>query len=122
MKIGWSDAGACETIVRAAERAGSVALGRGLGRSEDRQLLVRELLERLQLPAVIDADALFDLEPFDRIAPTVLTPHAGELARLLGVDPDWVGAHRLAAADLTNDLTEGRLNAIGLGYTKAAQA
>ena len=44
------------------------------------------LLERLDVPVVLDADALWELEPFARAAPTVLTPHAGELARLLGVD------------------------------------
>lgn len=98
VKIGWSDADAAETIVRAAERANALALGPGLGRGGQRQALVRELLERVQLPAVVDADALFGLELFDRTAPTVLTPHAGELARLLETDSDWVRAHRLAAA------------------------
>jgi hydroxyethylthiazole kinase-like uncharacterized protein yjeF len=53
---------------------------------------------RLAVPAVVDADALFGLEPVERDAPTVLTPHAGELARLLGVDSEWVAAHRLRAA------------------------
>ena len=33
--------------------------------------------------------------PFDRASPTVLTPHAGELARLLDADATWVGEHRL---------------------------
>ena len=47
---------------------------------------------------MVDADALFELEPFERAAPTVLTPHAGELGRLLGTDSEWVGAHRLEAA------------------------
>jgi hydroxyethylthiazole kinase-like uncharacterized protein yjeF len=47
---------------------------------------------------VVDADALFDLEPFRREAPTVLTPHAGELARLLETSSEWVDAHRLEAA------------------------
>ena len=103
VKVGWADADAAETIGRAAERAGSLAIGPGLGRSEERQLLVRELLERLQLPAVVDADALFGLEPFERDAPTVLTPHAGELARLLGTDSAWVEAHRLAAAQQAAD-------------------
>ena len=46
----------------------------------------------------MDADALFGLEPLERDAPTVLTPHAGELARLLETDSEWVGAHRLHAA------------------------
>ncbi len=98
VKIGWTDADGVETIVAAADRAGALALGPGLGRGAARQALVRELLERLDLPAVVDADALFDLEPFRREAPTVLTPHAGELARLLGTSSEWVDAHRLEAA------------------------
>ena len=50
------------------------------------------------LPVVVDADGLFGLEPVEREAPLVLTPHAGELARLLDTDSDWVAAHRLEAA------------------------
>jgi len=46
----------------------------------------------------VDADALDGLEPVERPAQTVLTPHAGELARLLEKGSDWVGAHRLEAA------------------------
>ena len=98
LKVGWRDADAAETIARAAERATALAIGPGLGRDDGRRALVRELLERLAIPAVVDADALFGLEPLERDAPTVLTPHAGELARLLDTDSDWVGAHRLAAA------------------------
>ena len=67
----------------AAERAGALALGPGLGRSDGRARSCATLLERVDLPAVVDADALFGLEPVERGAPTVLTPHAGELARLL---------------------------------------
>jgi NAD(P)H-hydrate epimerase len=58
---------------------------------------VRRLLAELELPAVVDADALFELEPEDWPAPRVLTPHTGELARLLGRVSAWVDAHRLAA-------------------------
>jgi hydroxyethylthiazole kinase-like uncharacterized protein yjeF len=46
---------------------------------------------------VVDADALFELEPEEWPAPRVLTPHAGELGRLLGQESDWVDAHRLEA-------------------------
>jgi ADP-dependent NAD(P)H-hydrate dehydratase / NAD(P)H-hydrate epimerase len=88
-----------EDVFDAAERMGAMALGPGLGRGDDRRALVRRLLEEVQLPAVVDADALHGLEPFERGAPTVLTPHAGELARLLGRESAWVGAHRLAALE-----------------------
>ena len=47
-----------------------------------------------ELPVVVDADACFGLEPFARDAPTVLTPHSGELARLLGA----IGLGRRAPA------------------------
>jgi ADP-dependent NAD(P)H-hydrate dehydratase / NAD(P)H-hydrate epimerase len=59
---------------------------------------VRALLRRLDLPVVIDADGLFGLGPVKRSFPTVLTPHSGELARLLDRDSDWVNANRLEAA------------------------
>lgn len=98
VKLAWNDDDALETIVAAAERATALALGPGLGRSPQRRALVRALLEQIDLPAVVDADALFELDPIERDAPTVLTPHAGELGRLLGRDSEWVGSYRLAAA------------------------
>jgi ADP-dependent NAD(P)H-hydrate dehydratase / NAD(P)H-hydrate epimerase len=87
-----------EDVWQAAERARSLALGPGLGRSDETKALVRRLLEETDLPAVVDADGLWELEPFRREAPTVLTPHSGELARLLGEDASSVDAHRLEAA------------------------
>jgi len=98
VKLGWSEEDAVEAILEAASRACAVAIGPGLGRGEARHTLVRELLGRVDLPAVVDADALFGLEPLERAAETILTPHAGELARLLGTESDWVDAHRLEAA------------------------
>jgi len=88
-----------EEVFDAVGRAGALAIGPGLGREDEQKALVRRLLEETGLPAVVDADALFGLEPFSRSAPTVLTPHSGELARLLGVESSWVDAHRLAALD-----------------------
>ena len=98
VKLAWNDADAVETLTTAAERARALAVGPGLGRSDARRALVRELLERIDLPAVVDADGLFGLEPAVRSAATVLTPHSGELARLLERDASWVDAHRLEAA------------------------
>jgi ADP-dependent NAD(P)H-hydrate dehydratase / NAD(P)H-hydrate epimerase len=71
-------------VFEAAERASAVALGPGLGRSDEARELVDRVLRELERPVVVDADALHGLKPIGRSAPTVLTPHAGELARLLG--------------------------------------
>jgi ADP-dependent NAD(P)H-hydrate dehydratase / NAD(P)H-hydrate epimerase len=84
-------------VDRLAERASAVAVGPGLGRGDEERALVRRLLRGLELPVVVDADALFELEPADWPAPRVLTPHAGELGRLLGRGSEWVDAHRLDA-------------------------
>jgi NAD(P)H-hydrate epimerase len=91
----WADAEG--TLAADVERASALALGPGLGRSDEARRLVRALLERSSLPAVVDADGLFSLEPVRREAPLVLTPHAGELGRLLETDSTWVSAHRLEA-------------------------
>ncbi len=81
----------------AAERATALAIGPGLGRDGDARKLVARLLRELAIPAVVDADALFALEPGEWPAPRVLTPHAGELGGLLGEPSEWVDAHRLEA-------------------------
>jgi NAD(P)H-hydrate epimerase len=98
VKRGFDWATAAETLAADVERASALALGPGLGRSDEARRLVRELLDATSLPAVVDADGLFALEPARRVAPLVLTPHAGELARLLESDSEWVAAHRLEAA------------------------
>ena len=84
-------------VDRLAQRASAVAVGPGLGRAE--RALVRRLLAELEVPVVVDADALHELEPGDWPAPRVLTPHAGELGRLIGKESAWVDAHRLAAVE-----------------------
>ena len=92
-----------ERVAELAERAGAVVLGPGIGRSEGAFAFAREVARRVPAPLVLDADGLNahagDLEALrERPGPTVLTPHAGELARLLGTDSDDVAAHRLACA------------------------
>jgi NAD(P)H-hydrate epimerase len=86
-----------ELALEAAERATALAIGPGLGRDADAKALVRRLLAECEVPAVVDADALHELGPFERKAPTVLTPHSGELGRLIGKESSWVDAHRLEA-------------------------
>ena len=84
-------------------KAGAIALGPGLGRAEEALGLRDRLLKAAGVPVVVDADGLFGLTPGSWQAPVVLTPHAGELARLLGEDAAWIGAHRLEAVRLAAD-------------------
>jgi len=75
------------------EAADAVAVGPGLGRSPAVAEIVRDLWHALPQPAVFDADALHALARLDRCeiarhaGPRLLTPHAGEMLRLLGADP-----------------------------------
>jgi NAD(P)H-hydrate epimerase len=78
-------------------KAGALAVGPGLGRSDGTKAFVRRVLAEATVPAVVDGDALWELEPGDWPAPRVLTPHSGELGRLIGEDASWVDAHRLQA-------------------------
>jgi ADP-dependent NAD(P)H-hydrate dehydratase / NAD(P)H-hydrate epimerase len=103
VKLGWTEEHGLATLVAAAERASAIAIGPGLGRSEARHALVRTLLRRVDLPVVVDADGLFGLGHVGRSQPTVLTPHSGELARLLERDARWVDAHRLDAARMCSE-------------------
>ena len=72
--------------------------GPGMGTGPDAAARLAAVL-RTDLPALVDADGLTilsqhqDLLP--RRAPTLITPHAGELSRLLGTDPAAIEAHRL---------------------------
>jgi ADP-dependent NAD(P)H-hydrate dehydratase / NAD(P)H-hydrate epimerase len=84
-----------EEVFDVASKAKSLAVGPGLGREE--KTLVRRLLTEAEVPAVVDADALFELEPGEWPAPRILTPHEGELARLLGRESMEVAAHRLVS-------------------------
>jgi NAD(P)H-hydrate epimerase len=97
-------AGAAAAIGEAAERADATVLGPGFGRSDGAFALVREAAAALDCPLLVDADGLnaiaaAGLESLTgRAAPTVLTPHAGELARLVGTESREVSARRLAHA------------------------
>jgi len=93
---------ALQRTLTAVGRADAVVLGPGLSKRRGAQELARELVERIDVPLVIDADglnaldggAMEELVPV-RPWPTVLTPHAGELGRLLDVSSEEVSARRL---------------------------
>jgi ADP-dependent NAD(P)H-hydrate dehydratase / NAD(P)H-hydrate epimerase len=96
-------ADALDAVMIQAARVGTVAIGPGMGRSAEAAPLVRALLAAIAHPVVLDADGLWhlgdDLAALRaRPGPTVITPHAGEAARLLGVPRAEVEHGRLAAA------------------------
>jgi NAD(P)H-hydrate epimerase len=91
--------GAAGEVLELVEKGGALAIGPGLGRGPGTREVIRRVLAEAPVPVVADGDALFELEPADWPAPRVLTPHAGELGRLLGAESTWVDAHRLAALD-----------------------
>lgn len=103
-------AAALAPLLALARERDAVAFGPGVGRDAEVQKLARDFAVRCPRPLVIDADGLF---PFAKSAlaalkarksPTILTPHPGEAARLLGttaaeINRDRVGAARRIAAE-----------------------
>jgi NAD(P)H-hydrate epimerase len=92
-----------KTVLRAFERAAAGVFGPGLGKDPGSFELARSVVTRIEAPLVLDADGLNAFagklgDLATREAPTILTPHAGELGRLLGRDHQEIDAHRLAAA------------------------
>ncbi|MGZ8633311.1 MAG: NAD(P)H-hydrate dehydratase, partial [Solirubrobacteraceae bacterium] len=92
-----------DEVLELASRGGALVVGPGLGRSEGAFAFARALLARAEVAVVLDADGLNahagDLAALaGRGAPTILTPHEGELARLLDVESSAVQARRLEHA------------------------
>jgi NAD(P)H-hydrate epimerase len=93
---------ALDDVLDAVEGKSVLALGPGLGQERETVEAVRRIAREVALPLVLDADGInaFAGRVADlagRSAETVLTPHPGELGRLLGVPAAEVQADRLAA-------------------------
>ena len=89
-------------VLARADSADAVVLGCGLGRSDATDALVRDLVAQIAAPLVLDADGLGAFSGRadalrQRDAPLVVTPHLGELRRLLG-DSDYDPEDRVDAA------------------------
>jgi ADP-dependent NAD(P)H-hydrate dehydratase / NAD(P)H-hydrate epimerase len=87
------------------ERADVVAIGPGLSSEDERtRKFVRRVVENRQTPVVVDADALNSLSPWPEDLrgsaglPIVLTPHPGEMLRLMGTSDKSELNDRIAAA------------------------
>ena len=112
------DAG--ERLVELARGKAAVAIGPGMAPGAGGRALVRAALARLEVPLVLDADALNHLAGDAALvasarAPVVLTPHPGEAARLLGTSAAEVEADRVAAARALAELTRAVVVLKGAG-------
>ena len=92
-------------LLSLAASADAIAVGPGVGTSEETQQLVREIVVESPAPIVLDADGLNafagDPEALREVKPPcILTPHPGELGRLLSMSTAEVQADRLAAVRL----------------------
>ncbi|MDE6723620.1 MAG: NAD(P)H-hydrate dehydratase, partial [Eubacterium sp.] len=95
--------GALTDVLEELKWANSVAVGCGIGVNDDTQLLLNQIIKESNAPVVVDADGINSLAVNidilkDSKAPVVLTPHPGEMARLIGKDVAYVQANRIDAA------------------------
>ncbi len=99
---GYVTSAALEQILKLAERTSGLAVGPGMGTGDEGRRLVEGILNEVELPVLLDADAVTNLAGTGalamRSAPAVITPHAGELGRLLEAGAKEVSARRLRSA------------------------
>ncbi len=79
----------------------AVGIGPGVGIYDETKHFVQEFLRRISIPVVVDADALSyvrDILP-DLNKRMILTPHFGEMARILGTSPEDVQKNRFKIGD-----------------------
>jgi NAD(P)H-hydrate epimerase len=99
---GYVTSAALDQILRLSERTSALVVGPGMGTGEEGRRLVEGILREVGSPVLLDADAVTNVAGMDalakRDAPAVITPHAGELGRLLEAGAKEVSARRLSSA------------------------
>jgi NAD(P)H-hydrate epimerase len=90
-------------LLKSAGSMNACAIGPGLSTHYETIQVVRNLIQRLTIPMVVDADGVNALAGFLGIlkkvkAPVVMTPHPGEMARLLGISSGDVQKDRVGCA------------------------
>ncbi|HEU5056874.1 MAG TPA: NAD(P)H-hydrate dehydratase [Kofleriaceae bacterium] len=113
-------AGAADRLVALAEGKAAVAIGPGMAPGAGGRGLVQSAVARLEVPMVLDADALNHLAGDAQLiasarAPVVITPHPGEAARLLRTSAAEVEGDRVAAARALAELTRAVVVLKGAG-------
>ncbi|MCL0040175.1 NAD(P)H-hydrate dehydratase [Thermodesulfovibrionales bacterium] len=105
----------------AAQKADVIAIGPGIGVSPDTERIMGELIQKSTIPMVIDADGINSIKAAADLlkkarSPIILTPHPGEMARLLNQDAD-----PNASAMRIHDIEKDRLN-IAMEFSKKTGA
>lgn len=100
---GCFSAAAIPALTDALATADAVVVGCGMDRGEDQTAVVRHVLSHSPVPVILDADginavSMHILREETRSAPLILTPHPGEMARLMGLSTAEVQADRQAVA------------------------
>lgn len=96
-------ASAIPALTDALSAVDAVVLGCGLGQGEGQTAVVRHILTHSTAPVILDADGINAVTPHilmeeARLAPLILTPHPGEMARLLGISTAEVQTDRAGVA------------------------
>ncbi len=91
---------AVSVVLELARECDAVAVGPGIGTSEETAAFLLQLLAELDRPLVLDADAINIIARNRDVmrklrAPAVLTPHPGEFGRLINLTPDSINADRV---------------------------
>jgi hydroxyethylthiazole kinase-like uncharacterized protein yjeF len=94
---------AIDDIAKLVDGKNCLAIGPGIGQAPATRSLVKKILSRVEAPMIIDADGLNNIAGQTQLlkkskAPVILTPHPGEMARLIETSPAAVQQNRLACA------------------------
>lgn len=95
--------GALTNIIEELDWANSVAIGCGIGKNDDTEVLVNQVIKESKVPIVLDADGINSIISNINVlksskARVVLTPHPGEMARLIDNTVDFVQSNRIDVA------------------------
>ena len=89
-----------DSVLEMIDKRDAAVIGPGFGRDADTISFALELIERVEKPAIIDADALFAVSTRPEVLKSrkghiIITPHPGEMARLIGTSAAQVQSNRL---------------------------
>ncbi|MGE5381066.1 MAG: NAD(P)H-hydrate dehydratase [Methylocystaceae bacterium] len=94
---------ALDPLITALQEMKSAVMGPGMSRYDEGKDLIAGIIGNTPVPLIIDADALNMLQSQPEVlrsasAQLILTPHPGEMARLTGMDINYIQGHRVEAA------------------------